>query len=166
MANRGIKINLSLDDFKPNIDTLPKYFGTFNKNNLFSIFINNNEYVVDKKILYQECTTIRKIINYKMSDCNNISLTIPNINDDIVDMYINICYGNTHILKNLTYKEIIDLLYVLDMHPLNNFKISDLEYYICSKYERDDFCDLYLENICQTYELKYLVLIIRNFLEI
>jgi len=98
-----------------------------------------------------------------MLDHDDISLIIPNINNNIINVYINICYGNRNVLKILNYEQLIDLLILLDMYPLKNLKIEELEYYIYTKYTKNSMYDEFLKDICQTYELRYLTSKLYNF---
>ena len=107
------------------------------------MILNNIRYTVNEKIMRQESYTIRKIIYSKISDHNNISLTISNINNKIINVYISLCYDHRNIFRNLSYEEIMDLLLVLDMNTLNSFGPKDY--------------DLFLIQMCKIYEFKYVV---------
>jgi len=123
---------------------------------MIPILINNIKYIVNKNTMYQENITIKKIIYPKMSDYNNISLTIPNINNNIINVYIDMWYWHRNMLEYLSYENLMNLLLVLNMYPLNNFKLEKLEYYVYKKYKRNKIHENFLKHICQTYELRYL----------
>jgi len=97
-----------------------------------------------------------------MLDHDNVSLIISDIDNTIVNIYLDLCYGHRHILQHLNYKKLMDLLLMLDMYPLNNFKLKELEYYICKKYSKNNIYDKFLKDICQTYKLRYLLSFIQT----
>jgi len=164
LATKGIKINLSFSDLNSlkMMYSMNCYVSVFNSENICSISINDIKYFVNKKIIYQECNMIKKVIDSQISEYNDISLKIPDINDNIINIYINLCYGHKYVLQNLNYTQLVDLLLMLDMYPLNNFKLGELEYYVCNKYSKNNIYDIILKNICKKYELKYLLSILYN----
>jgi len=112
----------------------------------------------------KESSVIKKITESKMMDSEDINLIIPEIkNDKIIGAYFNICHGFFSTIKYINYYELIDLVLLLDIYPLNNLKMETIEYYLCEKYVKNKKIDEFLEQICVSYKLRHLLACLYNY---